>query len=479
MKALVTRLMQFAIGSLGSAILNLMTIPVITFFLTPEEYGKTSMFMLAQTLLICVIYLGYDQAFAREFYEYPNKKKLFSTAMVVPFLFSGVVIGVMCWFAKPISAFLFGHDVYYHAVYLIAASIPFLIFERFLFLYVRMQNKALEFSLFNIIVKFSMLLCTVLFLLFFPHTFITVIYATIIGQVIGDTILMLRNVRILYMNPVKTDPDLYPRLAKFGLPIAVATVIYSLFVIIDKLFLRYFCDFEQLGLYTAAFKIASALLILQTTFSNFWVPTAYEWYKKQKPMHYFKLVSDSIMFLIAILFMGLLLFKGLIMLILSPDYSEAQYIFPFLCFYPLMMTVSDTTNLGIVFLKRSSLNILVSIIALLVAVGLNFLLVPTYGAIGASIATGSAYIAFFLARTYFSMRIWKGFSVKSHLITTSLLVLAASLNILIHTVWLISIINVAVLVGIIILYIPLLRTLYRSYAAKKQPTITKKEGIEA
>ncbi|EUJ18719.1 oligosaccharide flippase family protein [Listeria grandensis] len=479
MKALVKRLMQFAVGSLGSAVLNLMTIPVITFFITPAEYGKTSMFMLAQTLLICFIYLGYDQAFAREFYEYPNKKKLFSTAIIIPMLFSGVVIACMCWFAEPISTFLFGSGVYRHAVYLIAASIPFLIFERFLFLYIRMQNKALEFSLFNILVKLSILLCTVLFLLFFSHTFITVIYATIIGQIIGDTILMLRNVRILYMNPVKTDPDLYPRLAKFGLPIAVATIIYSLFVIIDKLFIRYFCDFEQLGLYTAAFKIASALLILQTTFSNFWVPTAYEWYKKHKPMRYFKLVSDSIMFLIAILFMGLLLFKGAIMMVLSPDYSQAQYIFPFLCFYPLMMTVSDTTNLGIVFLKRSSLNILVSIIALIVSIGLNFLLVPKYGAIGASVATGSAYIAFFLARTYFSMRIWKGFSVKSHLMTTLLLVVAASLNIMIHTVWLISIINVAVLLCIIVIYIPLLRTLYRSYYAKRQPSITHEKGIEA
>ncbi|MBC2283812.1 oligosaccharide flippase family protein [Listeria booriae] len=478
MKDLIKRLMQFAIGSLGSAVLNLMTIPVITFFISPEEYGKTSMFMLAQTLLICFIYLGYDQAFAREFYEYPNKKKLLSTAMTVPFLFSGFVIGITCLFAKPISTFLFGSEIYRHAVYLIAASIPFLIFERFLFLYVRMQNKALEFSLFNILVKLSILLCTVFFLYFYSHTFITVVYATIIGQVIGDTILMIRNVRILYMNPVKTDPDLYPRLAKFGLPVAVATVIYSLFVIIDKLFIRYFCDFEQLGLYTAAFKIASALLILQTTFSNFWVPTAYAWYKKQKPMRYFKLVSDSIMFLIALLFMGLLLFKGVIMLILSPEYSQAQYIFPFLCFYPLMMTVSETTNLGIVFLKKSSLNILVSIIALIVSIGLNFLLVPKYGAIGASIATGSAYIAFFLARTYFSMRIWKGFSVKRHLLTTLLLFVVAGMNILIHPVWLISLINVAVLLCIILIYLPLLRTLYRSFYAKRQPTITQEKGIE-
>ncbi|WP_254260236.1 oligosaccharide flippase family protein [Listeria fleischmannii] len=113
------------------------------------------------------------------------------------------------------------------------------------------------------------LLCTVLFLIMFSHTFITVVYATIIGQMIGDSILIIRNYRLLQFNWLKIDRDLLPKLARFGLPVVVATVIYSLFVIIDKLFIRYFCDFEQLGLYTAAFKIASALLILQTTFSNF------------------------------------------------------------------------------------------------------------------------------------------------------------------------------------------------------------------
>lgn len=75
MKQLIVRLLQFSIGSIGAALLNLILIPVTTYFLSPEEYGKTSMFLLAQTLLIYVIYLGFDQAFTREFYEYKNNKK--------------------------------------------------------------------------------------------------------------------------------------------------------------------------------------------------------------------------------------------------------------------------------------------------------------------------------------------------------------------------------------------------------------------
>lgn len=101
-----------------------------------------------------------------------------------------------------------------------------------------------------------------------------------------------------------------------------------------------------------------------------------------------------------------------------------------------MMTVSETTNLGIVFLKKSRLNIYVSIIALFGALLLNSILVPTYGAVGAAIATGTAYILFFLARTYFSMRIWEGFSVKRHMMLTGLLYLLPIYSLTVKNIWL-------------------------------------------
>nr|WP_241432852.1 polysaccharide biosynthesis C-terminal domain-containing protein [Listeria fleischmannii] len=116
--------------------------------------------------------------------------------------------------------------------------------------------------------------------------------------------------------------------------------------------------------------------------------------------------------------------------------------------------------------------------ALAVSVGLNLLLVPIYGAIGASIATGCAYIAFFLARTYFSMKIWKGFSVKRHLITTSFLFVGATLNILIHSVWLITLINLVLMGGIILIYIPTMLTAYRAFREKRHQTASQEKGME-
>lgn len=422
LKTLLIRFGHFSIGSLGAAVLNLILIPVTTYFLTPEEYGKTSMFILAQTLLIYVVYLGFDQAFTREFYEYKNKKKLLLQAMLIPLLFSIILILGMFLFASSLSNWLFADPMYTHAIYLLAISSVFLIFERFILLFIRMENQALKFSLYSIIIKLSILLGTIVALLTGPDSFITVVSGMLIGQIVGDLFLILMNISLFIGYRSSLDRDLIKRLTLFGIPVVIGTFLYSLFIVIDKLFLRYFTDFTEIGIYTAAFKIASALMILQVSFANFWIPTAYEWYQQKKPILYYKIVSDAVMFSTALFFLAMLFCKEwIVFMVLSPAYSEAQYIFPFLCFYPIMMTVSETTNLGIVFLKKSIFNIFVSASALLVAVVLNLLLIPTYGATGAAIATGTAYIAFFFARTYFSMRIWEGFSVKRHMFVTGLL----------------------------------------------------------
>ncbi|EUJ30945.1 polysaccharide biosynthesis protein [Listeria floridensis FSL S10-1187] len=352
MKQLLIRFGQFSIGSLGAALLNLILIPVTTYFLTPAEYGKTSMFLLAQTFLIYIIYLGFDQAFTREFHSYADKPRLFVQAMFVPLLSSAGLIIAMCLFASTLSDWLFASPNYQNAIYLLAFSSILLIFERFILLFIRMENRALTFSVANIWIKFSILFGVIIALFLSEPTFITVIYGMLLGQMAGDVVLILSNLTLFKNFRQAIDRALIVRLAKFGLPVVIGTFIYSLFIILDKLFLRYFADFHELGIYTAAFKIASALMVLQVSFSNFWVPTAYEWYEQKKPIEAYKKVSDAVMFTIAFSFLLMLFFKEWIVVILSPAYSEAQYIFPFLCFYPLMMTVSETTTLGIVFFKE-------------------------------------------------------------------------------------------------------------------------------
>lgn len=49
---IIKKIGAFSIGPIVGAFLGLITIPLITYFISPEEYGRASMFTLAQGIAI-------------------------------------------------------------------------------------------------------------------------------------------------------------------------------------------------------------------------------------------------------------------------------------------------------------------------------------------------------------------------------------------------------------------------------------------
>ena len=60
MKDLIRKFSAFSIGPIAGALLGFLTVPIITHFISSAEYGKTSMFTLAQgavsMLIYCLLY---------------------------------------------------------------------------------------------------------------------------------------------------------------------------------------------------------------------------------------------------------------------------------------------------------------------------------------------------------------------------------------------------------------------------------------
>ena len=85
---------------------------------------------------------------------------------------------------------------------------------------------------------------------------------------------------------------------------------------------------------------------------------------------------------------SLILCKDLFVLLLGEDYRGSAAMIPFLCLSPIMLTISDTTVIGITFSKKSYLQIIVSAVACAINIAGNTLLVPIIGGVGAAISTG-------------------------------------------------------------------------------------------
>ena len=452
MKNFLKDLFGFSIGPIVGAIISFITIPITTYFIAPDEYGKVTMFTLLQSILSMVVCLGIDQSYTRFYNEEKNKKKLLLNSMILPIVLSLIIAILLIVFAGNVSYILFEDSSYTLPIYLLSVMIPLMIFERFLLLSVRMQEKSFQYSFQSILIKFIILVSTIIFIMFIRRDFLSIVYSAIIGQIVGDIIIILLNLKDFSFNIILFDKKLFNELLKFGLPLLIVAIIGWALNSMDKVFLRIYTTFEEIGYYNIAMKIANILLIVQTCFTSFWVPTAYRWYAQKEPKEKFNMVSDSITIIMSIIFMLILLFKNLLPLLISKSYERAIYIMPCLLFYPIMYTMSETTTLGITFSKKSYLNIIVSVVSIAVNLILNYLLIPKTGAVGAAIATGISYIVFFWARTLISRKLWNKMPINKYIYITIILFVAAMTNSMVKNIKIDTIVNLIGILLIILIY---------------------------
>jgi len=428
MKNFFKRFIGFSLGPIGGAMISFFTTPLLTAFVSPTEYGRASMFTTLQALVASFIFLGMDQSYTREYQTEEDKRNLFQNALLIPLGVSVFIMIIMVMFAGTFSQIMFESPDYKPTVLMFGILIIFTVVERFLLLSIRMQEKAIEYSTFNIVLKLAIFLVAAFFIAIGKRDFLTVVYSTIIGQLVGDLFLLIRYRHLFNLSHFKLEKELVRRMVKFGLPLIIASSLAILLNSLDRIFLRAFSTFGELGIYTATMKIAAVIGILKTSFTSFWIPTAYRWYEEKKAIKHFKVISDTILLLMTFLFFFLTLFKTPITAILSSDYMESRYILALLCLPQILYTLSETTTLGIVFSRKSYLNIWVSLISIIPSIVLNFILTPVLGNIGAALANSIAYFFFFTSRTYFSNRTGFGFPMKKHYLVILLMLISAVIN---------------------------------------------------
>ena len=427
-EGILRKFSSFSIGPIVGAAINLLTTPVITYFISPEEYGKASMFTLALSIIQLMVFLGMDQAYAKRYYESEDKSSLFINA-VAPSIILVIVFEVVAYLIRnSLSTWLFDSSNEVDCVYCLIAIVPALAAERFLMLGIRMSQRGKLYSAMTITLKILILVATVGCLSFFQKSFRSVIVGTTIAQIIFAFLLWFKQRKELSINLQKLELNEIYLLLKFGLPLVPTTIIGWILTGMDKVMLRSMCTYSDLGIYGVAAKIAAVLTILQTCFTTFWVPLAYQWHSEKKPLSSFTRVGRYVTSVMSITFLLVIIFRDIIFLLFPSSYNGAKYVVPFLLFTPIMYTISEVTVMGIYFNEKTGWTVIVSLASGIVNLCLNTILIPKLGAIGAAIATGFSYITFFWIRTILSRRIWFNFPLKDYVIVTIVLVTNAFIS---------------------------------------------------
>lgn len=403
-KILFNKFIGFSIGPVLAGMIGFISVPITTWLINPTEYGKSSMFVVFQQLSTLILLAGFDQSLVREYNESKNKTQLLFNSSIIPFLNSIIVFLILLICYKSISLFLFG-EVNFHSILVLGASLIVITFYRFSSLIIRMEERALLFSM-TYIAQNIINLVFVIFLTYLNKKYTSLIIANLLSYLISS-IIVLYIIRNYWIVKIDIDYILIKKLFTYGFPLVFASIFMWILNAMDKIALRVWSNFNELGVYANASKLSSILLIIQQGFATFWAPIAYRWYANKVTKEKYNDITKILLFVFLLIFFIIIKLKFLLYYILEQSYYPAIDIFPFLLIGPILYTIGETTGLGITFKRKTIFITLVTLFGSILNVLINYLLVPKYGAFGAVIANSASFIVLFWGRTIISNILWQ------------------------------------------------------------------------
>ena len=409
-KSILKSFLDYFYGNFVVLLLGFISLPLITRVMSADEYGRTAMFQSAVSVIYIFAILGLDQGYIRYFYkEGISRKRLFLQCLFPPLILIAALSLVYVTFANSFNMFLFERhsgDV----TALVIAYVITSVFERFVFLNIRMDQRGKLYSNLNILSKVLYISFIVMFTFVLGDDFRVVLYALTLPLIIVTVMLL---VRFFYINRAERvslksqkDGDITEKeLLKYSIPFIPMLLMEWLLSSMDRWSIRIFNDFTETGIYSAAMQIMTIILTVKITFVAFWSPIAMEKYENESEENckvFFADMFDKVQFLCMCLAIGLTMCRGIIVLILGPKYREAIKIIPFLTLMPVLSILFEMTGQGVKFVKKIKYFNYASFAAIICNLVGNSILVPMYKGVGAALATGITYIVYFAIGTYFA-----------------------------------------------------------------------------
>jgi O-antigen/teichoic acid export membrane protein len=196
---------------------------------------------------------------------------------------------------------------------------------------------------------------------------------------------------------------------KYGLPLIPVGILTYALTYTDRYFLINYRGLADLGLYYVGLSLASAPAILFSGFQVAWAPILWSTYKGEDAKQFFSKILDYSFALAILAITAVSLFsREILIVITTTEYLDAYQVVPWLAFSLLFTTVFSLFVPGVSIAKKTFHHIWRVAVALIVNIGLNFWLVPTYGMVGAAIATliasAVSYIIYFImSQRYYPM----------------------------------------------------------------------------
>jgi O-antigen/teichoic acid export membrane protein len=264
----------YGLGGLVSRILATLLLPLYTHYLPPNSYGRVETVTAATAVLAIFLQMGISSAFFRFYFdasERADKLTVIRTSFWFTMAMStiGLVLGVV--FASPISHWLgLGHDptlVRAGAVGLWAQTN----YQQLTALF-RVEERSTQYAIASV----ANVLITVAAMVLFVAAFHWGAVGLVVGNFTGTLAVYI--ILLAYRNEqlgLEFDRGLLRRMQYFGMPLVPSALALWTINFVDRQFVVHYKNLTEVGVYSAAVKIAGVITFAMVAFRTAWPAFAY------------------------------------------------------------------------------------------------------------------------------------------------------------------------------------------------------------
>ena len=402
--------------------IGLVSIAVITRYLGPDDYGRYTLALTYMQLFAVLADVGLFTIVVREISRDPSRtEELVGNTLTLRLLLSAVVIAL----AAAISLLLpYDPDV---RTAILLAGLP-LLFGMLNSTFVTVLQARLRMgrAVIGDVLGRAVGLAAVGLVAALDLGFYAVMGAAAAGALATAVTTMLLT-RPLARITVRAEPAVWRGLLRAALPLGVALAVNELYFRADTLIISLYEPYEQVGLYTLAYRMLELTLVFGTVFLTTTFPLLSQAVASDEPRarRTIQLSTELLVVLGVPLFAGgLVVAPDLVDLAAGDEFGDAATPLRILLAAGALAWVNGVFGYALIAKDRQMSALWLNLSALAFNLGLNLLLVPRYGIVVAAAVTVASEVLI-LAGSYVLMRRYFDFFPAPRTLVPALLAAAA------------------------------------------------------
>ena len=264
-------------------------------------------------------------------------------------------------------------------------------------------NKKTQFISRSLTFKSVLVILLSFCVLYITQNIVYSLTATLIGYLFVLGLLDIRQ-NINHLKEINFFDKKLKKIVKVGLPLGVAVMLVSLQTNIPRYFLEYYSNVELVGVYTILYYFIVIGGIVINSICQYLSPSFSEFYRDLKINDLKRIIKNAFYIALSLGLVGLVvslfLNNFIIKIIYGSDYLGYAYLLPYIMIAGIFTYFSVVNGYLLTSLKLLKIQMPIFLILVCLTVIYSYLLIPTYGLIGAVYTTILSAFSQFLISSF-------------------------------------------------------------------------------